>query len=100
MDGVKLWIGVLGPLQVVRSDTEVRALPAAERAVLGMLALADGSPVSRSSLIDAVWGENQSASASGLVYTYISRLRSLTGGRSGNGREIIRQVPDLRTGCG
>lgn len=84
----EIWITVLGPLQVVCGG-EVKALPAAERAVLGLLALADGSPVSRDSLVDALWGERPPASAVNIVYSYISRLRLLLGGSAKRGREIV-----------
>lgn len=79
---------MLGPLQVLRRG-EVMILPAAERAVLGLLALADGSPVSRGSLVDAVWGEYPPASAVNIVYTYISRIRLLLGGSAERGREVV-----------
>ena len=64
-----LWIGILGPLQVMSGGAETRALPRAQRAVLGLLALACGSPVSRESFVEAVWGGKPPSSASGLIQT-------------------------------
>ena len=72
-----LWIGVLGPTLIVRGGTEIRALAAAQRAVLGLLALNHGSPVYRDSIIDLLWGQEPPPTATGMVQTYVSRLRSV-----------------------
>ena len=85
----RLWIGVLGPLRVVRSAVEARTLPNAERVVLGLLSLAGGSPVRRESLVEVLWSGQPPTSAAGLIQTYISRLRSVLGTVPGGGRELI-----------
>jgi DNA-binding SARP family transcriptional activator len=74
-----LWVGVLGPLMIVRDGTEVQGLPAGQRAVLGLLALACGRPVHRDWLIDMLWGDEPPVSAAAIIHTYISRLRSPLG---------------------
>jgi len=91
-EGGGLWIGILGPLQVVSDGAEARALPAAQRAVLGLLALACGSPVRRESFVDAVWGGKPPPSASGLIQTYVSRLRSMLGALLESDRVVIPAI--------
>ena len=66
---------------MVRDGAQTPPLPAAQRAVLAMLALACGSPVRCDSLIDVLWVKAPPASAVGIIQTYISRLRSLLGDR-------------------
>ena len=87
-----LWIGVLGPLQVVLAGTEARSLPPAQRAVLGLLALAGGSPLHRESLVEAVWSGDPPKSASGLIQTYVSRLRSMLGALLESDRVVIPAI--------
>jgi DNA-binding SARP family transcriptional activator/tetratricopeptide (TPR) repeat protein len=71
-----LWVGVLGPLVVIRDGVRLPALPGGQRVVLGLLALAGGVPVQREALVDALWGEEPPRSATAIVQTYMSRLRS------------------------
>jgi DNA-binding SARP family transcriptional activator/tetratricopeptide (TPR) repeat protein len=84
----RLWIGALGPLSIVRDGTPLRALPAAQRAVLGLLALAGGSPVRSSTIIETLWDGTPPTSAANMVQTYMSRLRSLLDQR-GDGRSVV-----------
>jgi DNA-binding SARP family transcriptional activator/tetratricopeptide (TPR) repeat protein len=71
-----LRIEVLGPLMVSGSGGSP-PLSGGQAAVLGLLALAGGSPVQVDWLIDALWGEDPPASAIGIIYTHISRLRNV-----------------------
>jgi DNA-binding SARP family transcriptional activator/DNA-binding XRE family transcriptional regulator len=73
--GRGLWIGVLGALAVARDGMKAGALPAGQRAVLGLLALAHGAPVHPDSIVDALWQDGPPATAAGIVQTYVSRLR-------------------------
>ncbi|HEX6524354.1 MAG TPA: BTAD domain-containing putative transcriptional regulator [Streptosporangiaceae bacterium] len=73
----------------MHGHVEARPFPAAMRAVLGLLALAGGSPVRQGSLIEAVWRETPPATAAGLIHTYISRLRSVLKTPPGNDRQLI-----------
>jgi DNA-binding SARP family transcriptional activator len=75
--GVGLRISVLGPMLIAQAGTEIRALAAGQRTVLGLLALSHGWPVRRESIIDALWGDKPPARAAGIVQTYVSRLRSV-----------------------
>jgi DNA-binding SARP family transcriptional activator/tetratricopeptide (TPR) repeat protein len=85
---VGLRIEVLGPLMVSGSRWPDPPLSSGQAAVLGLLALAGGSPVQVDWLIDALWGQDPPASAMGIIYTHVSRLRSVldqlvgTGGKS------------------
>ena len=70
---------VLGPVRAWRLDggreTEVDLGPAKQRAVLAVLALGAGSPVSREAIIEFLWPEEPPATAVNSVQTYIKRLR-------------------------
>jgi predicted ATPase/DNA-binding SARP family transcriptional activator len=72
-----LRLEMLGPIQVHRGPSRISLGPTKQRAVFVALALHDGSVVSMESLLDAVWGNSQPASARQLVHTYIARLRQL-----------------------
>ncbi len=68
-------IEVLGPVRVWRADGEADLGGAQSRAVLGLLAVAGGRPVSRSVLVDALWGGRPPATAVNVIQTHITRLR-------------------------
>jgi DNA-binding SARP family transcriptional activator/tetratricopeptide (TPR) repeat protein len=70
-------IQVLGPLRVWHGDDEVGLGPPARRAVLGLLVLAAGEPVSRATLVDALWGERPPPSAVNVLQTHVKHLRRL-----------------------
>ncbi len=46
-----------------------------QQAVLGILAMRANRVISRSELVDAVWGQDPPASAEGGIYTYVAGLR-------------------------
>jgi len=68
-------VRLLGPVAAWRGDTSLSLGSARRLAVFSMLALHANQPVSREELINAVWGEDAPASATGNVYTYVSELR-------------------------
>jgi DNA-binding SARP family transcriptional activator len=70
-----LRVQLLGPLRVWRHDIEVEVGPTARRAVLALLALADGQPVGQPELIDALWEDRPPRSASNVIHTYVRHLR-------------------------
>ncbi|GAB1821616.1 AfsR/SARP family transcriptional regulator [Herbidospora sp. RD11066] len=71
-------IRVLGPLEVVGADGRPREIGTPkQRMVLSILALAEGRPVSPSTLIDRIWGDAPPAEALGAVQAYVSNLRRL-----------------------
>ena len=70
---------ILGPLEVVR-DEELVALGAAQqRALLAVLVLQGGKPVSIDQLIDELWGDRAPATAAKTVQVYVSQLRKALG---------------------
>ena len=75
----RLWIGVLGPLRLVRDGTELPSITPGSRTLLALLVLADGTPVSRDAAMEVLWEKELPPSAAGTLHTYISRLRSLLG---------------------
>ncbi|WBB62486.1 tetratricopeptide repeat protein [Streptomyces sp. WMMC500] len=70
-------VQVLGPLEVWRDAVRVPLGTPQQRALLGLLVLADGRPLTRGELAEALWGEAQPRSAANLIQTYVKRLRRL-----------------------
>ena len=73
----RLRFQVLGPVRAWRGDRPLPLGPPQQRAVLAMLLLHAGRPVSVPQLVDALWDERPPPRAVGTVRTYISRLRGL-----------------------
>jgi DNA-binding SARP family transcriptional activator len=84
---------LLGPLQVVLGDTAVDIGPPKQRAVLGVLLIAQGRVVSTDRLIDAVWGDDAPGSAMASLQAYISNLRKALRPGGGAASPIVRQAP-------
>ncbi|WP_051966684.1 AfsR/SARP family transcriptional regulator [Kitasatospora mediocidica] len=74
-DGVPLHYELLGPLRIHRAQAVREAGPAMQQAVLAVLLLNANEPVAREQLVQAVWGTRATANASGLLATYVARLR-------------------------
>jgi DNA-binding SARP family transcriptional activator len=71
--------GLLGPVEV-RHDGRVLPLGGMRpRAVLALLLLADGAPVTQQRLVDGLWGEELPPSARNSLQSHVSRLRSALG---------------------
>ncbi|MGP3967705.1 AfsR/SARP family transcriptional regulator [Streptomyces sp. 6N223] len=66
---------LLGPLRASRGGVEVPLGPPRQRAVLAVLLLQDGRPMTFEALVDAVWGERPPAQVRNLVQKYVSGLR-------------------------
>jgi len=73
--GSAIRVEVLGPVRAWRGDVEIDLGAPRQRAVLAVLASNAGRAVSRTELIDSLWGEHAPASAEGSVHTYIAGLR-------------------------
>ncbi len=82
-----LRIGLLGPLSVSVDGRPVVLAAARLRAVLTVLALSAGEPVSLERLAVAVWGDGLPKNARRAVQLYVTRLRRVLG------RQLIRTVP-------
>ncbi len=72
-------VWVLGPLEVRLAGRVVPVGSAQQGAVLALLALAGGGPVSRDAIVDALWGADPPRAATNVVQTYVARLRRLLG---------------------
>src|SRR5215208_725882 len=94
-------VRVLGPVEAAVDDQPVVIGAGKPRALLAMLALSEGAPVSSEALIDGLWGESPPATAPKMVQVYVSQLRKVLGG-SGNGAEIVTRGRgyELRLGEG
>ncbi|MEV0090290.1 BTAD domain-containing putative transcriptional regulator [Streptomyces sp. NPDC050738] len=68
---------VLGPLVGERDGQALALGPPQQRALLAVLLLSEGRPVSLAKLLDALWGEQLPTRAVGILRTYVSRLRAL-----------------------
>src|SRR5207247_8704708 len=72
-----LRLQILGPLVAWRDGARLALGGPRQQAVLGLLALAPGSLVARSAVLDVLWPTGPPATASSVVRPHISRLRSL-----------------------
>ncbi|MFC3452631.1 BTAD domain-containing putative transcriptional regulator [Amycolatopsis speibonae] len=73
---MRLRLDLFGPVRAWRGSQEVVLGSAQRRTLLAVLALHANQVVTRTELIDAIWGEKAPSSANGSIYTYISSLRS------------------------
>jgi WD40 repeat protein/serine/threonine protein kinase/DNA-binding SARP family transcriptional activator len=89
--GVDVQIRVLGPIEVVRDDVEVRLGGPKQRTTLALLAADVGKVVSVDALIDGLWGDEPTAGARSTLQTYVSNLRGELGDvivREGSGYRL------------
>jgi len=70
---------ILGPFAVAKDDSEVVVGSGKQRALLVLLLLNANEAVSTDRLIDQLWGESRSASATKVLQNYVSKLRRLLG---------------------
>jgi DNA-binding SARP family transcriptional activator len=71
---------ILGPLEVLHEGRPVRIEGAKERALLALLLLHAGEPVSADRLIDALWDDSPPATARKSVQVRVAGLRRAIGG--------------------
>jgi DNA-binding SARP family transcriptional activator/WD40 repeat protein len=70
---------ILGPLEAVRDGEPIVLGAAQQRALLAVLVLHRGEPVSIDRVIDQLWGERAPATAAKTVQVYVSQLRKALG---------------------
>ena len=70
---------ILGPFYVARDGVEVVVGGGKQRALLALLLLHANEAVSTDRLIEALWGESRSTSATKVLQNYISKLRRQLG---------------------
>lgn len=73
----RVQIQLLGPVRVLRGKVQHDVPTAGRRAVLGLLGLAAGRPVSRAELIDTLWSDSPPNSAVNVIQTHVKHLRKL-----------------------
>ncbi|UED82788.1 AfsR/SARP family transcriptional regulator [Streptomyces profundus] len=66
---------LLGPIRVSRGGVELASGPPRQRAVLAVLLLQEGRPMTFEALVDAVWGERPPGQVRNLVQKYVSGIR-------------------------
>jgi DNA-binding SARP family transcriptional activator/tetratricopeptide (TPR) repeat protein len=74
-DSRSLRVQLLGAVRAWRGEQELDLGGPRRRAVLAMLALRTGQAVSRSEIIDGMWGEDPPDSAVNSVHVYVAGLR-------------------------
>jgi len=75
-DGVAARVDVLGPLRLSVDGGPVDVRGPKRRAVLALLALAEGRTVSVEQVVDALWPDDPPESARATVHSHVSRLRA------------------------
>ena len=70
--GPALLVRLLGPVQAWRGDRELELGGPQRRAVLGLLAVRANQAVSRSELIDGIWGEDPPPSAVNALHVHVA----------------------------
>src|SRR4029079_16304286 len=70
-------IQILGPVRMWRDGEPLDPPPPAQRALLGLLALAGGHPVSRTELGAGIWSGPPPPSGVNLLHPHVKRLRRL-----------------------
>jgi len=93
-----LWVELLGEVGARAGDREVALGPPRQRAVLAILAMRANQTVSRSELIDGVWGDAAPASVGGSVHTYIHGLRRALSAM--DGEVLVRTGPGYQLSLG
>ena len=73
--GARVELGVLGQLQVIADGRELPLGSFQQRALLALLVIHVGEPVSRDRLVDELWGERPPPSAAHAVQVYVSGIR-------------------------
>jgi len=92
-----LRIQVLGPVCAWRAGEPLDLGPAAQRAVLGLLAMACGHPLPRAEIMGGVWHDRQPPpTAANVIQTHVKHLRRLLEpDRPARARStVLRQVGD------
>lgn len=83
---------LLGPLEVVGSRGSVSFAGGRRRSVFALLALRPGWVVSRSSLIDALWGDAAPATATKTLQGHVAQVRKALSG-AGLGGVLVTREP-------
>jgi WD40 repeat protein/DNA-binding SARP family transcriptional activator len=88
---------ILGPLEVSGDEGALPLAGPKQRTTLALLILNANQVVPSERLIDALWGEEPPDAARGTLQTYVSRLRTVLGANTIEGRApgyVLRADPD------
>jgi DNA-binding SARP family transcriptional activator/tetratricopeptide (TPR) repeat protein len=83
-------VRVLGPLEASAGGRPLSLGGGKPRALLTMLALQAGSPVSTDQLIDGLWGESPPATANKMIQIFVSQVRKALDAGGDAGRLVTR----------
>ncbi|HEV7977156.1 BTAD domain-containing putative transcriptional regulator [Amycolatopsis sp.] len=85
-----LLVDLLGAPHATIDGRELELGPPRQQALFAQLATRRNQVVSRTELIDGIWGEQPPSSVRGSIYTYVSQLRqTLAGGRKIPAKESV-----------
>lgn len=70
-------VTVFGGLKILRPSIDLSSRPPRERLILARLVIAQGTPVSSSELVDALWEDDPPATAVNQIQRHIGELRRL-----------------------
>jgi DNA-binding SARP family transcriptional activator len=74
-EGQPLLVRLLGPVQAWQGDRELEVGGPQRQALLGLLAMRSNRVVSRSELVDGIWGADPPSSAVNALHVHVTRLR-------------------------
>lgn len=84
--------GVLGPLRVSVNREPVSLGTPKQRAVLALLLMNRNRPVSRDSIIDAIWEDSAKADAVHNLHVYVASLRKIFGSAGADPRTVLESA--------
>src|SRR3954454_9749672 len=83
-------VRVLGPLEASAGGRPLSLGGGKPRALLTMLALQAGAPVSTDHLIEGLWGESRPATANKMIQIFVSQVRKALDAGGDAGRLVTR----------
>ncbi|MGH9003917.1 MAG: AfsR/SARP family transcriptional regulator, partial [Acidimicrobiia bacterium] len=96
-EATPLRVEVLGPLRLTVDGRPVEVPGPRRRAVLALLAMAEGRVVSTGELVDALWPAEPPESGARALHSHISRLRGHLGPA---GDRLVRDANGYRLALG
>ena len=76
---LRVEVRILGPVEIIANGRPVELRPGNEQALVALLALHAGEPLSVDRIVDAIWGESPPSSAREMIRIYVGRLRRQLG---------------------